>query len=53
METRGWNGRKVAREIGVSAPTVTRWLNGERMPNREHMGRLHKLFGISADAWLG
>jgi len=52
LEERKWTQWKVAKELGVSRATVSRWLSGERAPDREHMGSLRELLGISPDVWV-
>lgn len=43
----------VAAAIGVSQPTVQRWLKGSHLPDAEDLAKLADLFKISADDLLG
>lgn len=52
LEERKWTQWKVAKELGVSRATVSRWLSGERAPDRAHMASLRELLGISPDVWV-
>jgi transcriptional regulator with XRE-family HTH domain len=52
LGTRQWTQHKIAAELGVSKATVSRWLSGDRVPDRAHMAALRKLLDISPEAWL-
>jgi transcriptional regulator with XRE-family HTH domain len=52
LKDKGWSQRELARQLGVSPSTVTRWLNGERAPDRAHMGGLRKLLQVSSEVWV-
>lgn len=52
LEERKWTQLKIAKELGVSRATVSRWLSGERVPDRLHMAELRELLGISPDVWV-
>jgi transcriptional regulator with XRE-family HTH domain len=43
---------QVATKLKVSKTTVSRWLSGERAPDREHMAALRELLEISPEAWI-
>lgn len=52
LRARKWTQRKVASELKVSTTTVSRWLSGERVPDRAHMAALRELLEISPEAWV-
>ena len=52
LETRQLTQHKIAAELGVSKATVSRWLSGDRVPDRQHMAALRKLLDISPDVWV-
>lgn len=52
LGTRNWTQHKIAAELGVSKATVSRWLSGDRVPDRTHMAALRKLLDISPDVWV-
>lgn len=52
LGARQWTQHKIAAELGVSKATVSRWLSGDRVPDRVHMAALRKLLDISPDAWV-
>lgn len=53
LRDHGWTQADLARELGVSKSTVTRWLSGERLPNRDHISALYKLFDdVPPAAWM-
>lgn len=43
--------RDVARDLGVSRPTLDRWISGEATPGPEHRLRIEVLTGIVAGDW--
>jgi plasmid maintenance system antidote protein VapI len=44
----GWNGSDLAREMGVSALTITRWLSGECGLSAINQMTIRKLLGADA-----
>lgn len=42
-----------ARDIGVSQPTISDWLRGEKQPTADNLKLIVKRTGLSADALLG
>lgn len=42
-----------ARAIGVSQPTISDWLRGEKLPTAENLRLIVKRTGLSADKLLG
>ena len=46
LEKKGWQQCDLSREMGVSPPTVSRWLTEERNPDRDHIARLVELLDI-------
>ena len=55
---RNWLGENeqsqawLAREMKVSGPTVSDWLNSKKVPKVEHLIKLRTLTGISVDDLL-
>lgn len=49
---RKWTQVTVAEKLGVSKASVSRWISGERVPDRAHMAALRELLGISSDVWV-
>ena len=43
---------ELARQIGVSQPTVWEWLNGHTSPSADNLVRLSGITGISIDKLL-
>jgi plasmid maintenance system antidote protein VapI len=41
----------LARKIGVSPSTVTRWINASMRPSEGQRGDLQAMFGIAPDDW--
>lgn len=41
----------VRRAVGAPAGTITRWLSGDRKPNRDNASKLFKMFGIKIEWW--
>jgi transcriptional regulator with XRE-family HTH domain len=52
LVTRKMTQLQVAEELKVSKTTVSRWISGERVPDREHMSALRNLLGISPESWI-
>lgn len=52
MAKRGWSTRKAAKELGCSAATVCRWVNGLVMPKSEHIRAMRDKLNILPDAWF-
>lgn len=53
LEALGWSQADVARELGVSAPTVGRWLEGTRSPSLKWAFKIEKSeLAIPAEAWI-
>ncbi len=48
-ESRGWTQEEVAKQIGTTAPNVSRWERGETRPGAYFRQRLSTLFGKSAE----
>ena len=46
LEKKNWQQCDLAKEMGVSPPTVSRWLTGERVPDRDHIRKLCELLDI-------
>lgn len=42
---------ELCERLGVSEPTVSRWVNGTRTPNYKYLGGLCEILGVSP-AWL-
>jgi transcriptional regulator with XRE-family HTH domain len=43
---------KLARDLGVSKPSLSAWVNGHARPEHHHRVVLERLTGIPADAWM-
>ncbi len=52
LKENDWTQRKLAAAIGVSPPTVSRWLSGERVPDRVHIKALWRLLKIPPEVWM-
>lgn len=52
LADKGWTQRRLARELGVSRGTVSRWLSGARTPSLRMAVRVHELLGVPEDAWV-
>jgi WD40 repeat protein/DNA-binding XRE family transcriptional regulator len=48
-ESRGWTQEEVAKQIGTTAPNVSRWERGETRPGAYFRQHLSTLFGKSAE----
>ena len=52
MRTHGYNGSQLSRALGVSQPTVSRWLRGIRKPTEAMAHEVAELLSSSAaDVW--
>ncbi|WP_280458709.1 toxin glutamine deamidase domain-containing protein, partial [Nocardia carnea] len=51
MDNRGKTATDLAQALGVSVPTVERWLRNESPPNLENQRRLREDLGIPGDIW--
>lgn len=49
---RKWRPRHFAKRIGVSPSTVSRWLSGERVPDKKHIRRISDLLDIPVEQLL-
>lgn len=49
----GLNQKDLAKRIGVSLTTVSRWEQGRGKPNASELIKMRKLFGCSTDYLLG
>lgn len=52
LRAKDWTQLKLAKELQVSRATVSRWLSGERVPDRAHMAALRGLLEISPESWV-
>ena len=50
---KGWSQEELAEQIFVTRQAVSRWENGETMPNTQTLKQLSKLFDISINTLLG
>lgn len=48
----GLKQREIAEAVGVGASTVSRWLTGERAPDKDHMKKLFEFYEIPIEDWL-
>lgn len=53
IDSRGMMVVQVADETGISKITLSRYLNGHRIPDLEYVIRLAKFFNVSVDWMLG
>ena len=51
MESRGLTNSTFSDEIGIPAPTISRYLSGDRTPDFEYVVKIAKHFNVSVD-WL-
>jgi len=49
----GWTQTQLAEKLGISGQAVSKWENGESMPDILLLPQLGQLFGISVDVLLG
>jgi len=52
LDLKGWKQCELSIKAKVTPSTVARWLSGERVPDREHMGILRELLNISPEVWV-
>lgn len=52
LAKKGWKQCELAVAMCVSPPTVSRWLTGERVPDRDHVGKLCPLLDIAPELLL-
>jgi len=52
LASRKLTQHKIAADLGVSKATISRWLSGERVPDRQHMAALRTLLNIAPDVWV-
>lgn len=51
-ERKGLKPNRVAREIGISSATITKWSNGS-IPRGETLSKVASYFGVTSDYLLG
>lgn len=49
LDELGWKQTRLAKECGVSASAVSRWMSGEREPGKEQIRKLVEVLGISSE----
>lgn len=47
LKINGKTQRQIAKDLGVSAPTVHDWIHGIKMPRMKHVNAIANLFGVS------
>lgn len=52
-KVQGLNGRKIAKELGVSTTVLSAYRTGVCLPNAENLLKLADYFGVSTDYLLG
>ena len=52
IAARKWRPRHFAKRVGVSPSTVSRWLSGERVPDKKHIRRISALLDIPVEQLL-
>jgi len=53
MDSRGYNIKTLAMEIGMAEPTISRYLTGGRTPDLPYIVKLAGFFDVSTDWILG
>ena len=51
-EQKGLSQKQVALEVGVKPPTVSQWESGTKIPSRENIAKLARLYGVTVDYLL-
>ena len=51
MKRKGASPTQVAAAVGVTAPTVTNWLNGSEPRRHHHRVRLSEFLGVTPDTF--
>ncbi len=49
LRVRGWNRADAAKRIGVDPSTISRWLNGDRLPSPELVERIADVLVVDYD----
>ena len=52
-ERMGYTQKYIALTVGVSAPTVSQWESGIRVPKHGHLQQLADLYGVTTDYLMG
>ena len=50
---KNFSQEEMANRLGVSAPAVNKWENGNTMPDIMLLSPIARLLGISMDSWSG
>lgn len=53
VNTRGFTIQSFADEVGIPAPTISRYITGEREPRLEYIIKISQYFDVSIDWLLG
>lgn len=53
MTTRGFSNITFSEEVGIPAPTISRYLTGDRTPDLAYVVKISQYFGVSIDWILG
>ena len=53
MSSRGLTNQTFSSEIGIPAPTISRYLTGDRTPDLAYVVKISKFFDVSIDWLLG
>lgn len=52
MKRQGWSQRRFAGAVGVSQPTVSDWLSGEKEPKSRYVPKMAEVLGLSVNDLL-
>lgn len=53
FESRGLSISRLSDELGISTPTLVRYISGERTPDLAYVARISEYFDVSIDWLLG
>ncbi|MCM8900524.1 helix-turn-helix transcriptional regulator [Caldicoprobacter algeriensis] len=53
LDEKDMTQRELAERIGVTEVTISRYINGERKPRIDIIGKIAEVFGVSIDYLLG
>jgi transcriptional regulator with XRE-family HTH domain len=52
LTKQSWSQNELARQLDVSSGAVSRWLKGQRIPDRKNVFMLNKLLGVPIEVWF-
>ncbi len=53
MYLRKWSGVELAKRSGLTNVSISRYINGQRLPSVDRIIRLSKALGVTSDYLLG